>query len=196
MVSCAQVSISYQKEDFGEVPIGTDTFFDPSRSNKAPFVFILCLVSLNALVITGFAYTLTASQTYPKNMLMIIGKWDEFRQRMTGTRDIEKEWMRSERTKEVFPVENPEFGVTYGDFSQGTARRVFLPKITHVQESHHNASIGETVEWLKEALLAITSLISTFFFLLTGKIYLGAFVNAAMVTWIFASSQVIAPIPV
>jgi hypothetical protein len=42
--------------------------------------------------------------------------------------------------------------VTYGDFSQGTARRVFLPRITHVQESHHNASIAETVEWMKEAL--------------------------------------------
>ena len=71
---------------------------------------------------------------------------------MTGTRDIEKEWMRSERTKQVFPVENPKFGVTYGDFSQGTARRVFLPRITHIQESHHNASIAETMEWMKEAL--------------------------------------------
>ena len=298
MVSCAQVPVSYQKEDFREVTIGTDTFFDPNRPNKAPFVFILCLVimvgaslagwltqtgfgrievsnvnfrnfngiliraklfrpvpvtathpapgvvyihgyqnnretgdayslelarrgfvvlnidaigrgnsgepgdprtsdfdttyggttsiqylrslpfvkpdsvgilghslgaemaylvslndpSINALVITGFAYTLKASQTHPKNMLMIIGKWDEFRQRMTGTRDIQKEWMRSERTKQVFPVESPEFGVTYGDFSQGTARRVFLPRITHVQESHHNASIAETVEWMKEAL--------------------------------------------
>jgi pimeloyl-ACP methyl ester carboxylesterase len=109
--------------------------------------------TINALVITGFAYTLKASQTHPKNMLMIIGKWDEFRQRMTGTRDIEKEWMGSERTKRVFPVENPQFGVTYGDFSQGTARRVFLPRITHVQESHHHASIAETVEWMKEALL-------------------------------------------
>jgi hypothetical protein len=298
LLRCAQVSISYQKEDFREVAIDTNAFFDPSRPNKTPFVFILCLVimvgaslaawltqtdlgrievsnvnfknfnsipiraklfrpvsvtsthpapgvvyihgyqnnretgdayslelarrgfvvlnidaigrgnsgepgdprasdfdttyggttsiqylrslpfvrpdsvgilghslgaemayvvslndpTINALVITGFAYTLKASQTHPKNMLMIIGKWDEFRQRMTGTRDIEKEWMRSERTKQVFPVENPKFGVTYGDFSQGTARRVFLPRITHVQESHHNASIAETVEWMKEAL--------------------------------------------
>lgn len=187
--------LSVIKKRTSEVTIGTNTFLDPNRPNKAPFVFILCLVSINALVITGFAYTLKASRTHPKNMLMIIGKWDEFRQRMTGTRDIEKEWMRSERTKQVFPVENPELGVTYGDFSQGTARRVFFPRIPHVRESHHNASIGETVEWLKEALLAITSLISTFFFLCSGKIYLGAFVNAAMVTWIFASSQVIAPIP-
>ncbi|MBA4395546.1 MAG: hypothetical protein C0407_18495, partial [Desulfobacca sp.] len=38
--------------------------------------------------------------------------------------------------------------------------------------------------------------ISTWFFQLTGKIYLGALVNAALVTWMFVSSQVIAPIPV
>jgi hypothetical protein len=46
------------------------------------------------------------------------------------------------------------------------------------------------------ALLAITSVLSTFFFLVTGKIYLGALVNALLVAWMFASSQVIAPIPV
>jgi hypothetical protein len=38
--------------------------------------------------------------------------------------------------------------------------------------------------------------ISTWFYQLTGKIYLGALVNASLVTWMFVSSQVIAPIPV
>jgi len=38
--------------------------------------------------------------------------------------------------------------------------------------------------------------ISTWFYQLTGKIYLGAFLNAALVAWMFTSSQVIAPIPV
>jgi len=38
--------------------------------------------------------------------------------------------------------------------------------------------------------------ISTWFFQMTGKIYLGAIVNASLVTWMFVSSQVIAPIPV
>ena len=38
--------------------------------------------------------------------------------------------------------------------------------------------------------------ISTWFYQLTGKIYLGAVLNAALVTWMFVSSQVIAPIPV
>jgi hypothetical protein len=38
--------------------------------------------------------------------------------------------------------------------------------------------------------------ISTWFYQLTGKIYLGALTNAALVAWMFTSSQVIAPIPV
>jgi len=38
--------------------------------------------------------------------------------------------------------------------------------------------------------------ISTWFYQLTGKIYLGALLNAALVAWMFTSSQVIASIPV
>jgi hypothetical protein len=108
--------------------------------------------TVRALVITGFAYTSEASPNLPKNMLMIMGKWDEFRKRMTGTRDLEKEWMNTEQTRRVLPVANPRLDETYGDFTQGTARRVFIPRITHIQESHHSAAIAETVEWMKNAL--------------------------------------------
>jgi hypothetical protein len=38
--------------------------------------------------------------------------------------------------------------------------------------------------------------IQTWFYQLTGRIYLGATLNAALVTWMFVSSQVIAPVPV
>ena len=37
---------------------------------------------------------------------------------------------------------------------------------------------------------------STWFYQQTGKIYLGAFLNAMLVAWMFTSSQVIAPIPI
>ncbi|HDP80398.1 MAG TPA: hypothetical protein ENN21_06100 [Spirochaetes bacterium] len=107
---------------------------------------------IRALVITGFAYTLESTVSTPKNMLMIIGQYDEFRKRMTGTRDIRKEWMGTERTAKTFPVKNPELGKTYGDFSRGTARRVYVPPIIHIRESHHIGSIAETVLWLKSAL--------------------------------------------
>jgi hypothetical protein len=45
-------------------------------------------------------------------------------------------------------------------------------------------------------VLVMTTPISTWFYQLTGRIYLGALVNAALVAWMFTSSQVIAPIPV
>jgi hypothetical protein len=107
---------------------------------------------VNGLVISGFAYTQAASGTSPRNMLMIIGKWDEFRQRMTGTRDIEKEWMSSAQTRKVIPVANPQIGVTYGDFAQGTARRVYVPRTIHFMESHDRGGIGEMLEWMRKAL--------------------------------------------
>ena len=107
---------------------------------------------VNGLVISGFAYTQEASGTSPKNMLMIIGKWDEFRQRMTGTRDIEKEWMSSAQTRKVIPAANPQIGVTYGEFEQGTARRVYVPRTIHFMESHDRGSISEMLEWMRKAL--------------------------------------------
>ena len=45
-------------------------------------------------------------------------------------------------------------------------------------------------------VLIMTTPISTWFYQLTGRPYLGALVNAALVAWMFTSSQVIAPIPV
>jgi hypothetical protein len=107
---------------------------------------------VNALVISGFAYTQAASATSPRNMLMTIGKWDEYRQRMTGTKDIEKEWMSSAQTKKAIPVTNPQIGVTYGEFENGTARRVVVPRTIHFMESHHRGSISEMLEWMRKTL--------------------------------------------
>jgi hypothetical protein len=45
-------------------------------------------------------------------------------------------------------------------------------------------------------VLIVVIPISTWFYQLTGKVYLGALVNAMIVTWMFVSSQVVAPIPV
>jgi dienelactone hydrolase len=108
--------------------------------------------AVKALVISGFAYRDDASTQMPKNMLMIFGKYDEFRKRMTATRDFEKEWMQTPQTRNVFPVQNPKIGATYGNFETGTARRVFVPHITHLQQSHSKASVAEALDWIKYAL--------------------------------------------
>ena len=107
---------------------------------------------VKALVITGFAYTKEVTATNPHNMLMIIGRWDEYRQRMTGTRDIVKEWMATPQTANAIPVTNPQIGRTYGDFTDGSARRVFVPNAIHIQVAHSRASIAEAVQWMQQAL--------------------------------------------
>ncbi len=108
--------------------------------------------TVKATSLSGFAYTVEASQTNPKNVLMIFGKWDEYRTRMTGTRDFEKEWMSTAQTRRAIPGENLQLNTTYGDFGQGTARRVYMPYAVHLQESHSEAAIAESLVWIKNAL--------------------------------------------
>jgi dienelactone hydrolase len=108
--------------------------------------------SVSAIVISGFAYRDDADATNPKNMLMIFGKYDEFRQRMTATQDFEKEWMQTTRTRKVFGVANPELGKTYGRFEDGSARRVLMPAITHLHTSHNTAAVAAALDWMKAAL--------------------------------------------
>lgn len=147
----AETSLKYLKS----LPfVAADAVGMMGHSLGAEMVYNVALKdpSVKALVISGFAYTPDASKTTPKNMLMIFGKWDEYRDRMTGTRNFEKEWMSTPQSRKVFPVDNPQLGTTYGDFAQGTARRVFMPPTIHVLESHNKAAIAEAVEWIRSAL--------------------------------------------
>jgi len=108
--------------------------------------------SVRALGLSGFAWTPEATPSSPKNMLMIIGRWDEYRKRMTGTQDIEKEWMGTPQTRRAIPEPNSQIGMTYGDFTAGTARRVFVPRTVHLLESHNRGAIAEALLWMKAAL--------------------------------------------
>ena len=107
---------------------------------------------VKALSISGFAYTTAATPGMPQNMLMIYGKYDEYRLRMTGTSDFEAEWMTSPQTQVAFPVSNPEFGKLYGDFALGTARQVVMLRTIHLFESHSRAGIAAAVEWMRSSL--------------------------------------------
>ena len=107
---------------------------------------------VKALSISGFAYKTDASTEMPRNMLMIYGKYDEYRQRMTGVRDLQTDWMSSPQTQAAFPVANPKFDTTYGDFEAGTARKVVLLPTIHLFESHNRTGIAAAVVWMRSAL--------------------------------------------
>jgi dienelactone hydrolase len=124
------------------------------HSMGAKFAYQVALedTDINAVVIIGSAYDEKASPETPKNMLMIIGELDEFRDFFTHTKNIVKEWMLTKATLNAFPLSQPQFDTLYGDFSQGTARKVFMPRISHIQESHSQICIAEALEWMRSSL--------------------------------------------
>jgi uncharacterized protein len=124
------------------------------HSMGAKFAYQVALEDpdIRAVVIIGSAYDEQATLDNPKNMLMIIGELDEFRDFFTHTKNLVEEWMLTKATLKAFPDEQPQFDRLYGDFAQGTARKVFMPRISHIQESHSPICIAEALEWMKSSL--------------------------------------------
>ena len=124
------------------------------HSMGAKFAYRVALEDPNirAVIIIGSAYDKNATPERPKNMLMIIGELDEFRDFFTGTKDILTEWMKTEATRNAFPVKDPRLNTLYGSFEDGTARKVFVHRISHIQESHNPACIAEALIWMRKAL--------------------------------------------
>jgi hypothetical protein len=108
--------------------------------------------TIKALVISGFAYRDDATLNRPANMLMIFGQYDEYRQRMTGVSDVTAEWLISPQTQAAIGEGDLDFGVVYGDFSDGSARQVVLLPVIHILESHSREGVAAAVSWMREAL--------------------------------------------
>jgi len=135
-------------------------FVDPDRcglgghslGGEMSYLAALENPDVNAIVFSGFAYTEDATLNSPKNMLMIFGKYDEYRQRMTGTQDFETEWLSSGQTLAAFGIAGADFDTTYGSFEDSSARRVHMTQTTHVGESFDKGAIAEAVTWFSQAL--------------------------------------------
>ncbi len=123
-----------------------------SLGGEMSYTAALTNPEVKAIVFSGFAYTTEATPTTPPNRLMSFGKYDEYRQRMTGTRDCESEWMGSPQTQAAIPDADPQFDTTYGSFADGSARRVHMTRTTHVSESFDEGALAEAVTWFNEAL--------------------------------------------
>jgi hypothetical protein len=113
---------------------------------------------VQAIVFSGYGYLETATLDSPKNMLMILGKYDEYRERMTGTDDFEAEWMSSPQTLAAIGATGLAFDTTYGSFEDGTARRVHMTLTTHVGESFDKGALAEAITWYHDALDPDTAL--------------------------------------
>jgi dienelactone hydrolase len=82
--------------------------------------------------------------TYPKNVLIIIGKYDV----LFDVAKLEKEdLLNSFNTTK--PIQQ---GVLYGDIYSQTARKLIVPQTTHLFEALDSVAINQTTVWMQQTL--------------------------------------------
>jgi len=98
-------------------------------------------VNVDALVLVG-SWTNRTEMPYIPSTLLAVGEFDAlspYTQNLTVLEDF-------------FGITGVEAGVTYGSFSDNSARRVILPRTNHLFETVDPVIVAESVEWMKESL--------------------------------------------
>jgi len=90
-----------------------------------------------------------ANATFPRNVAVVFGKYDEFAPLMWNA-SVPANVDRSEKLARLFGTEPPvEHGRTYGSIENGTARRFTAPGTVHGAMFYSPTTIADTIEWLE-----------------------------------------------
>ena len=95
------------------------------------------------------------------NVLLLTAKWDEFNMfRDYSKQTVNDSIIQNEITSEFLGVTqgNGEWNTTYGDFSDGTARRRELVMTNHRLLTHNKKAIATTIDWLDQTIGTNTTL--------------------------------------
>ena len=101
---------------------------------------------------TGAPFAAEGSTTYPKNMALVEGTFDEFSLLMWSV-PVAANVVNSDKLKKVFGVtEAIEPGKIYGSIESGTARVLYQPVTTHPGEHLSPTAIGYAISWFQKTL--------------------------------------------
>jgi hypothetical protein len=90
--------------------------------------------------------------TFPRNMGLIYSTYDEFSGLMWKT-PIPRDIVKSDKLKKVFnTTEDVQVGKLYGSIEEGTARKLYQPKIIHPRVHFSTEAIGNGIEWMQLTL--------------------------------------------
>ncbi|MHA2249438.1 MAG: alpha/beta fold hydrolase [Candidatus Kariarchaeaceae archaeon] len=83
-----------------------------------------------------------ANSTHPANLMVGIGKYDELVSVDTTTENFET----------MLGISNIDVGHTYGNFSEGTARKLVITNTNHIFEVINQELIEESIKWVHKSL--------------------------------------------
>jgi len=97
-------------------------------------------------------YCPPGTPTFPRNLLVVFDKYDEFSKLMWGT-PIAIDALNGDKMKAVFGTTEPvEVGKLYGSIEEGTARKLTMPSMTHPMLHFSTEAIGDAIEWMQATL--------------------------------------------
>ncbi len=93
-----------------------------------------------------------ASPSFPRNLQVVFGRYDEFAPLMWGEAKG-ADAVSSPKLEAIFGSAGPVTpGRLYGDIAAGTARRLIIPAVDHPQEHFSGAGVGAAVDWFQQTL--------------------------------------------
>ena len=107
---------------------------------------------------TGKPFAADGTPTWPRNTALVFAQYEEFSTLMWGV-DRARDVTRSPKLWAMFGTSGPvEPGKVYGDITQGTARVLYTPAITHPAEHISHEAIGYSLDWFAKTLKGGTPL--------------------------------------
>lgn len=101
---------------------------------------------------TGKPYAAEGTPTWPRNVALITGRFDEFSKLMWGV-DRAADIGTSPKLEALFGTDKPvEVGKLYGSIEAGNARKFYQPGLTHTAEHITPEPIGDAIDWFSQTL--------------------------------------------
>lgn len=102
---------------------------------------------------TGTFGTPKGTPTFPRDLLLVESKFDEFSQLMWGS-PVPANVVKTKKLKTLFDTggANVVPGRLYGDIDKGTARKLLMPAVTHPGDHLSREAIGDAVAWFQKTL--------------------------------------------
>jgi pimeloyl-ACP methyl ester carboxylesterase len=101
---------------------------------------------------TGKPYAAEGTPTWPRNVALVFAQYEEFSALMWGVEKA-RDVTQSPKLWAMFGTQGAvEPGKVYGDITQGTARVLYTPAITHPAEHISHEAIGYSLNWFAKTL--------------------------------------------
>ena len=100
-------------------------------------------VTVDAIVLVSGLSVRWTNSTFPNNLLVTVGKYDELQHIPSLIESLTDIWDTPTQV---------EVGKRYGTYTNGTARKLVISQTNHLFETIDPIIVGETVKWLEESI--------------------------------------------